>query len=147
MSLFNKPNKPAVTPKPETERKPSEFFINIGFAKQYGDQQRFVNIPVVITADTIREGIERVQKACGVNSPDDWVEFTEDRMMLGEDIINLFSEIPEGNQIVNKDIPSDHELAYLQDLEVQFVHKDMHKAPAVVKPADVKERRAGFGRK
>lgn len=146
MSLFNKTNKPAVTAKTTEEKQPAEFFINIGFKKTYGDVERFVNIPLYITADNIRASMERVERSCGTNSPEDWVEFTQDRLMLGEDLIALFAQIPEGQNIVNKDIPADHDLNYFSDLEVQFVHKDMHKENAVSKPANVTERRNAFKR-
>lgn len=147
MSLFNKPNKPtAVTAKSTEEKAPAEFFINIGFKKVYGDVERFVNIPLYITADNIRSSMERVEKNCNPNAPEDWVEFTQDRLMLGEDLIALFAQIPEGQNIVNKDIPEKHDLAYFADLEVQFVHKDMHRENTVQKPTNVTERRNSFKR-
>lgn len=145
-TLFNKST--TVTKTTETAKKePSEFFINIGFTKVYGDTERFINIPVVITADNIQAGIEKVQKSCSQNSPDDWKEFTEDRMVLGQDIVQLFSEIPVGQMITNMDIPDDHNLSYLKNLEVQFVHRDTNKAPVVEQPKDVVERRKSFGKR
>lgn len=129
------------------ERTPSEFFINVGFRKMYEDQERFVQIPVVITADNIQKGIESVQKLAGKNSPDDWLEFIDDRVMLGEDIIALFSELGEGNSVVNKEIPDDHDLAYLQDLEIQFIHRDMsEKTYQPATKASIAERRKAFKR-
>lgn len=131
----------------QQERAPSEFFINIGFRKMYDDQERFVQIPVVITADNIRKGIESVQKHAGKNSPDDWLEFIDDRVMLGEDIVALFSELDEGSSVVNKEIPDTHELAYLQDLEVQFIHRDMsEKTYQPATKASVADRRKAFKR-
>lgn len=129
------------------ERNQSEFFINVGFRKMYEDQERFVQIPVVITADNIQKGIESVQKLVGKNSPDDWLEFIDDRVMLGEDIIALFSELGEGNSVVNKEIPDNHDLAYLQDLEIQFIHRDMsEKTYQPATKASVAERRKAFKR-
>lgn len=149
MSLFDKvAQKSAVVAKSTEERKPSEFFINLGFKKVYGEGEdaveRFVQIPLFITADNIQQGIERTRKNCSANSPEEWLEFIQDQITLGEDLVALFSEIGEGQSIVNKDIPEDHELSYFANLQVQFVHKDMHKAPVVSKPTDVKARRASF---
>lgn len=154
MSAFNRqPAKTitaSVTKVENSEKKISEFYINLGFRKVYGEGddavERFVNIPLFITADNIDQGIERVRKNCSKNSPEEWLEFIEDQIMLGEDIKTLFAEIPEGNNAVNKDIPEDHDLAYLADLEVQFVHKDMHKEDVVTSPKDASERRKGFKR-
>lgn len=139
-----------VTAKTTEERKQSEFFINLGFRKTYGEGEdaveRFVNIPLFITADNIQQGIERVSKNCSKNSPEEWLEFIQDQILLGEDIVALFSEVPEGQSIVNKEIPEDHELGYLANLEVQFVHKDMHKADIVSTLKDANARRASFGK-
>ena len=140
----------SVTKVENGEKKISEFYINLGFRKVYGEGddavERFVNIPLFITADNIDQGIERARKNCSKNSPDDWVEFIEDQIMLGEDIKALFAEIPEGNNAVNKDIPEDHALSYLADLEVQFVHKDMNSKEIATLPKDASERRKGFKR-
>lgn len=154
MAAFNrqpvKTNSVTVTKVENAERKISEFYINLGFRKVYGEGdeavERFVNIPLFITADNIDQGIERVRKNCSKNSPEDWLEFIEDQIMLGEDIKALFAEIPEGTNAVNKDIPEEHDLSYLADLEVQFVHKDIHQKDLVDVPKDVNERRKGFKR-
>lgn len=148
MNAFTKRQQTQQAPVPAVEeRQPSEYFINIGFTVTNGETERFVNIPVVITADNIDKGIELVRKSCGTNAPDEWKQFTEQRILLGEDIKDLFSQLEAGTQIVNKDIPEDNELAYLRDLEVQFVHRNLNKETVVVNKDDKKALRASFGRK
>lgn len=145
-NLFKKANKTQPVQQARQEREPSKLFINLGFEKQYGEEVRFVNIPLVLTADQIQQGIENLQKSVGANSPDEWREFVADRLLLAKDVQSLFEQMDGGTQLVNTDIPEDHELGYLSGLQIQFVHRK-DKEQIEFKDVDAKDRRKAFMRK
>lgn len=88
-----------------------------------------------------------VFRPCGQNSPEEWKQFTAMRVMLGEDIKSVFEQLEEGTQIVNKDIPENDPLAYLQDLEVQFVRRNMHKETVELSTENKEEMRSFLRKK
>lgn len=145
-NLFKKANKIQPAQTQRQEREPSKLFINLGFEKQYGEEIRFVNIPLVLTADQIQQGIDNLQKSVSANSPDEWREFIADRLLLAKDVQSLFEQMDEGTQLVNTDIPEYHELGYLSGLQVQFVHRK-DKEQIEFKDVDAKDRRKAFMRK
>lgn len=108
----------------QTEREPSELFINLGLPIEIEGKEVFVNLPLTLTADRLEDVIEKQVKLINPNSPNSWVELIEGRILIAEAVKTLFSKLEAGESVNNKEIdPENEDFGFLSDLQVQFTRR------------------------